>query len=366
MKIIQVCGYYPPHIGGIEYCVKNISEQLARNGHEVTVFTSDIGAKGRGRLKDSRRLKQHYLRSFEFAHTPFIPSLPFKLLRTDRDSLLHIHLSHVYTELTVFAVAKLRRLPYVAHFHMDVDVSGRFGVIFKLYKKTLLPFVIRRAAQVITLSEEQRQLVIERYKAKPERVCVIPNGASAEFFSTKRRTFRSKPVKLLFVGRFALQKNVPRLLKALPLIKNPVELHLVGDGEKRSEIEGLIKQLSLQNVKLHGRQGGRKLIASYEDADIFVVPSDREGMPLTLIEAAASGLPIVASKVQGLREFVGSVGVLVDRPSPKNFAREIDKLIDNPNRLKSLSAASRKWANDYSWSNLVKEIERVYAEARND
>jgi glycosyltransferase involved in cell wall biosynthesis len=363
VNIVQVCGYYPPHLGGIEYCVQHIAEQLVKNGHDVTVCTSSIGAE-RGHEK-RRGLTVFRLRSFEFAHTPFTPSLLFKLWRVDRRSLMHLHLSHVFSEVTVFIVAKVRRMPYVAHFHMDVDVSGRFGFLFRLYKRTILPFVVRGAARVITLSDEQRDLVVNRYKVAAGKVRVIPNGVSETFFVSKKRQYKP-PIKLLFVGRFALQKNIPRLLKALPLMKQPVELHLVGDGEKRVEIEQLIQDLGLKNVVMHGRLSGKKLARAYAEADIFVVPSNREGMPLTVLEAAAAGLPIVASSVQGLREFIGDVGVLVSKPSPETFARELNKLIDNPERLNELSSLSQAWAKAHAWPKLVRHIEQLYAEVRND
>ncbi len=365
MKIVQIAAYYPPHIGGLEYCAKNISTQLAKNGHKVTVLTSSVGA-GKPRTVQSPNLTEKYLRGIEFAHTPIIPALPFALMKIDPDSVMHIHLSHVYSEVAVLIASKLRGIPYVAHFHMDVDVSGRLGFLFKLYKRTILPFVIRGAAKVITLSDEQRTLVINRYKASAANVAVVPNGVGDDFFVDRTPYQTGSATTLLFVGRFALQKNIPRLLKALPLMHNHVQLSLVGDGEKRGQIEALIAELNLKNVTLHGRRSGPELTQLYQQADIFVMSSDREGMPLALLEAMAAGLPVVASNVQGLREFVNDNGVLVDNPSPENFAVELDNLIDHPDTLRRLSAKSRTWAESYSWKILVKKIEKLYEEARRE
>jgi glycosyltransferase involved in cell wall biosynthesis len=364
MKIIQIAAYYPPHIGGLEYCAKNISLELAKNGHHVTVLTSNVGA-GKPRTVTNGGLTERYLRGLEFAHTPIIPALPFVLMRVDPTSVIHIHLSHVYTELIVLLVAKFRHLPYVAHFHMDVDVSGRLGFLFKLYKRTLLPYVIRGAAKVITLSDEQRALVVNRYHVAETNVCVIPNGVSQEFFVNRTPYEATNRTNLLFVGRFALQKNLPRLLHALPLMKHPVHLSLVGDGEKRPQIEQIIAELKLESqVTLHGRKGGVELAALYQQADVFVMSSDREGMPLVLLEAMAAGLPVVASDVQGLREFVSHNGVLVKNPSPETFAAALDDLIAHPATLRRLSAQSRTWAEHYSWTRLVELMEQLYREAR--
>lgn len=360
MKIVEVCSYYPPHLGGIEYVVKNVALQLAANGHDVTVLTSTIGSRRPGTVQNGH-LREVYLRGFEFAHTPVILTLPYHIAKMSKDSLIHIHLSHVYTELIVMIVAKLRRMPYVAHYHMDVDVSGRFGFLYKAYKKTLLPLVIRGAAHVITLSDEQRDIIINRYKTLVDNVSVIPNGVGQEFFLKTSHDYKKRPLRLLFVGRFAKQKNLPRLIKTLPLLKIPVELYLVGDGEKKANLQALADDLKLQNVHFDGALHGPDVIAAYQAADVFMLTSDREGMPLVLLEAAAAGLPIIASNVQGLREFIHGNGLLVTDPSPETFAAALNNLsaVD----LMRLSKASSRWAQDYTWQKLVKKMIKVFEDA---
>jgi len=363
VKIVEVCGYYAPHIGGIEYVAKNVAMELAASGHEVTVLTSTIGSHSAGTVTNGR-LKEVYLRGFEFAHTTFMPSLPIRLIKLDRNSMIHLHLSHVYTELTVFVIAKLRRIPYVAHYHMDVDTSGRFGFLYKAYKKALLPFVVRGANKLIALSDEQRTILIQRYGADSVDVTVVPNGVSNDYFLHKKRDFRRQPLRLLYLGRFAEQKNLSRLMKTMPLLTVPVELHLVGGGEKQAELEALVSRLDLKNVYFDGPKTGRGVVEAYRDADVFVLTSNREGMPLVLLEAAAAGLPIVASNVQGLREFIRKNGVLVDHPSPETFAAVLNSILTDTQELERLSKASTKWAKAHTWSKLTKQIEQVLKDAR--
>ena len=77
MKVVQVVSYYPPHLGGMENAVKEISENLAKRGHQVKVFTSDIGCKN-VKLRSTKNLKIHWLLGWEFFHSPILPSLFFK------------------------------------------------------------------------------------------------------------------------------------------------------------------------------------------------------------------------------------------------------------------------------------------------
>lgn len=361
MKVVQVAAYYVPHVGGVEYCCENLSRELAARGHDVTVLTSTVGA-GRPRVERTGRLAVRYLRGVEFAHTPVIPGLAAALLRVDRRALIHLHLSHVYTELLVLVLTRLRRMPYVAHFHMDVDVSGPLGFAFRWYKRALLPLVIRGAAAVVTLSEEQRDLVVRRYRARPEDVVVIPNGVG-DVHLRRWRSRSAAPAELLFVGRFARQKNLPRLLRALPLMRHRVHLTLVGDGERAGEVRALADELDLgDQVTFLGRRDPEDLPSVYDSADVLVLPSDREGMPLVLLEAMANGLPVVASDVQGLREFVGPTGVLVGDPSPQTFAAALDSLVEEPERMPDLSARSRAFAESHAWSRLVRDVEDLYEE----
>jgi glycosyltransferase involved in cell wall biosynthesis len=92
MKIVQVVAYYPPHLGGMENCVKEISNRLARKGHQVEIYTSDIGCKNY-KHNSTNNLNIHHLRSLEFAHTAIIPSLFFKLLNISNDSIIHLHVA---------------------------------------------------------------------------------------------------------------------------------------------------------------------------------------------------------------------------------------------------------------------------------
>jgi glycosyltransferase involved in cell wall biosynthesis len=360
MKIVEVCGYYPPHIGGIEYVAEQVAQEFVRAGHEVTVLTSSLGGQAGTTAKKGVRIVR--MRAFDFAHTPFMLALPFRLLSLHRENVIHLHLSHVSVEMTVFLIAKLRRLPYVAHYHMDVEPSGSFGWLYRAYKRLLLPKVVRRARRVIALSEEQRDVLVTRYKVPPHHVIIIPNGVGEEYFIVGDRRLHT-PRRLLYVGRFAKQKNLGRLLRSIPLLKLPTEVHLVGDGEEAGQLQLLVKELGLQNVRFEGAQDAAGVRAAYLAADVFVMTSDREGMPLALLEAAAAGLPVVASRVQGLREFVRDNGMLAE-PSPEAFAAALNKLLPDKKEMARLSRASREWASRHTWPLIAAQIGKVLEDAR--
>ncbi len=361
--IIQIASYYPPHLGGLERVAQEISGQLAEDGHSVTVLTSNLGGKNLPRLETKSNLVINRLWSFEFAHVAFIPGMLWQLLRVQKPAILHLHLAQAYVPERVWLVAKLKRIPYVVHFHGDIGKSGRLGFIFLLWKFIIQRMVINGAAMVITLSPNQSKLIQERYHKPASQISFISNGVGEQFLEIgKEKRIFHKPLRLLFVGRLSVQKRSERLIEALSLVKSDVALDIVGDGEDRAKLESLVAKLGLSNIRFCGRLDGEKLLDAYRNADVFILPSDWEGMPLVILEAMATGLPIIGSDVLGISELIEGVGILVKDPSPNNFAKAIDELARNPDRLKQLSLASFEKAQQYSWKKIIKKLEAVYKE----
>ena len=360
--VVQVTGYYPPHLGGVEYCALNISRELCREGLRVTVLTSALGGAGAG-VDTSDAPAVRRLRALEVAHTPIMAGLAWNLWRESRRAVIHLHVSHVWSDVVTTLVARLGRRPLVSHFHMDTPPSGRWGFVFVLYKRLFLGWLLRRAGTVIALSAEQAELLTRRYRVPAERIRVIPNGVSGEFFGDEGETpsiVPGSPLRLLFIGRLAAQKDLPLLLAAAELLGARVTVDIVGDGELREHITELAQALPKGRVRLWGALSGAELLARYREADVFVMTSEREGMPLALLEAMAAGLPVVASDVQGLREFVGGVGLLVSERSPAGFAEQIERLLEDSSLRTTLGRASTAAVQSRRWDALVSEILDAY------
>ncbi len=357
MKIIQVVSYYPPHLGGMQNVAKEISEELFKGGHKVEVYTSDIGCK-EGKLKSKNNLKVHYLKSFELAHTPIIPSLFFKLLTIPKDSIVHLHIAQAFIPEIVYIASKLKKFSYIAHFHTDVGPSGKLGILLPLYKRIFLKRVLKSASKIVILNRKYRILINRDYNIF-KNIVIIPNGVSKKFFINKKNT-KHEQTNLLFVGRLSIEKNIPKLIKAASLLKSKAILNIVGDGEKKIEIEKYISSNNVKNVILHGKINGKDLINFYQNTDIFLLASDYEGLPLVLLEAMASGTSIIASDVIGIREIIGDAGILINPPTSENFARAIDNLIENKKLINTLSKRGRKKAKNYDWNKIVEKFEDVY------
>lgn len=369
-RIVHVAAHYPPFLGGLEKVVEALAEYRHAHGLDVTVLTALDGLRhgrsGRSSAEPGAGVRVRRLRSVEVAHTALMPSLPRQLFRLPSDSLVHLHVSQAFVPEAVYAAHLLHKVPYIAHLHIDVGPSGPAGALLQIYKPLVLGRVLRGAERVVVFTAEQRGVMAAKYGIDPERIVVIPNGVADAFYYDGERFPRPKP-RLLFVGRLAIQKNLPLLLRALAGISNQFETTIVGDGALEGSLKELAARLDLRNVRFYGRADGDELRELYRNADVFVLPSEREGMPLVLLEALAMGLPVVATDIGGTRDVVrnGGNGLLVPSDDAVALRTALLSVADNRDAYRVMSKESRRLADQYSWSAVGGTFERLYAEVKN-
>lgn len=358
-RIVQITPYYPPHLGGMEKVVRELALQQARH-HDVTVLTTTIGGRRAPRHGWDHAVATIRTPAVEFAHTPLSVGLVPALLRTPKTAVWHLHAAHAVLPEQVALTAAARRQPFLVHFHLDVDQSGKLGWLLPQYKRHVFGRVLRAAAGVLVLTDAQRHFVRTTYRVDRARVFPVPNGVSAEFFLPPRAR-RGPALRLLFVGRLSPQKNVARLLRALGQVRHPVVLDVVGDGEQRYWLEQAARRSGLAGVVFHGRLHGAELLRRYEEADVFVLPSDREGMSLAALEAMAAGLPVLATDVPGNTELLRGVGVLTPA-DPAALAGAIDEFAGHEDHRRRVAAASAAAARGLTWTATARRVEDVYDE----
>ncbi len=360
VTIAQIVGFYPPHVGGMEIVAQEISYELAKRNYDVRVFTSDLGAKTSQKVERKANYFLRRLKSVEIFHTPIMFSLPFRLFALPKNSVLHIHVAQAGIPEIALLIAKLLGFKYIAHFHLDVEPSGVLGGVFLLYKKYILGITLRGADSVIVFSNKQKELLNKKYRVKDKKLHIIPNGINEDFFYKHEFDFSKNKLRLLTVGRLTVQKRMDRIIEAVGMLKIPVELTIVGDGEDREKLERLADKNGNENIFFKGFVEHNKLSEYYKKADVLVMPSDKEGMPIVLLEAMAAGLPVVASNVLGIKEHTENVAVLVDNPSPEAFAKEIERISSSKEKILELSEKSVKQAKKYLWKESVAKMEKLY------
>jgi glycosyltransferase involved in cell wall biosynthesis len=372
MKIIQIYAHYYPHFGGVEQRIRTLSERLAKKGHQVEVFTSNIGCPKDKQLRSTKNLKIHYLPAKEIFHTTIIPSLYGELVKVPTDSIISVHLAQQYIPEIVYMEWKKRKIPYIVHIRYiaptrrDPQPTTFFGkILFRPYKIIFLKRFLKHAKKIVVLTKDYKKLIHNQYLIDNKKIVIIPNGNDFNIKSNKKN--KNKNIEILFVGRLSYEKNIPLLLNSFRkvVLKNKnIILKIVGDGKEREFIEKYILKNNLKNnVFLIGRLEGEKLEKAYQNADIFISTTRQETFGAVYIEAMASGLPIITSNVPGVRNVIKNNynGLLVNQ-TPEAFSNAIEKLIKNPKLREKLARNGLKEVKKYSWDKIVEQTERVYEE----
>lgn len=295
-----------------------------------------------------------------------------ELLRAFKPQLLHAHFA---TEPAAAARDWARQLgvPFTFTAHG-----------YDIRRKAPPDFAARAAAAsvVVTVSEANRQHIINTFGVPPEKLRVIPSGVDTERFrpgaaDVRRRSacppphvggYDSVPL-LVCVARHVKVKNLGLLLEASAALRDRgvrFRCVSVGDGVCRGELEALRTELGLENVvEFVGAQEQGQVLAWWQRADLAVLTSESEGMPVCLMEAAACAVPAVATAVGGIPELVvhGETGLLTPAGDARAFARALQELIEDPKRAAAMGEAARnRMVAKFSLARQVDQLLAAWSE----
>jgi len=272
----------------------------------------------------------------------------------------------------------LRRLrPAVAHFNYVIPPGyrGRSVVTVhdlsferhpelmplhdRLLFRTLVPRSVARADRVVAVSEWTKRDLVERYGVAEEKVVVTPNGVDEVF--RPNGAAPKRPPYALFVGAIQPRKDPLTALEALALLDDDLGLVVVGP-EKRGadEVRTAVQRLGLDTrVDFAGHVELDELAALYRGAACLVFPSRYEGFGLPVLEAMASGTPVVAAATGALPEIAGNAAVLVEPGDPAALAGGIEQALADRKRL---VAAGLERAGLFKWAETARRTLDVYRE----
>ncbi|MGB9877629.1 MAG: glycosyltransferase [bacterium] len=226
-------------------------------------------------------------------------------------------------------LGKLYRLPLVITEHSSNFPRRLIG----FWDLKMAMFSLNKCDMILPVSEWLEK-AIKSYGVK-NRFYILPNVVDISLFypSPHKPTRRGKR-KMLLVARLHPVKGVPYLLEALHILRKKRSdflLDIVGDGPYREEYEQIVSRFELSDfVSFHGAKPKEEIAEFMREADFFVLPSLWENLPCVLIEAMASGLPIVATNVGGVPEIVKEErGILVPPQNPLALAEAMDYMLDN-------------------------------------
>ncbi|MCL4358439.1 MAG: glycosyltransferase [Patescibacteria group bacterium] len=373
MKILIVSESFPPHISGVSVFVSQLTNHLIKNKNQVIVFTNSSGFKFREEEKENGRLK---IFSFPSFPNPFRTKLRIALpsrkicsiIKTERPDLIHIQDPGFRSRQVIFEAKKLH-LPIIVTHHFTLAMIESYLPKFlkNTGRKKTINYLKKFYAQVNLITcpsdfvkNELSSMGIEK------KILVVSNGVDLEQFKVGRTVKKETPL-ILHVGRVDPEKNISVLIKAAELILAKVKATFifVGDGKLLKRYRRYVKNKKLSGaIKFIGSvpPQSQKLIDLYHQAWFFWIASKAESQGIVVLEALATGLPVIGIKSGGLAEIFkdNQAGFLLENDQNKNFADKALSLIDQPQLRQKFSEEALVEAKKYSIEKTLAEYDGIY------
>lgn len=327
MKIVQII----PNLGfgGAEIMCETLIYELLKYGEDVTLISLFNDRSEITKRMEKKGVNIRYLNKKIGFDYKIIFQLRAMIMQLNPD-IIHTHLSAgFYANLATLGMKKIKRV-HTVHNVADKELGS-------IQKKGFWLFY-RMGTIPVALTRNIQDTIIETYKLKSEKVPVIFNGVSLERCKKKDNYQLGQRFNLIHIGRFALQKNHKELIEAFDIIHSKIQescLWLIGKGEKENEIKQMVQERKLSDsVKFLGIQSN--VYPYLTKSDVFILPSIYEGMPMTIIEAMGTGLPIIASRVGGIPDMIedGVSGILVGLSSIELYKAVMELYVNDSLRNK--------------------------------
>jgi phosphatidylinositol alpha-mannosyltransferase len=364
MNIVQVTQSYHPRPGGVTEHVHHVSEQLRRRGHTVTVVTADFG-NGADHEAGVVRIGKNVLVPINGAWVNM--TVGAQLYRDLERVLKRLHPDVIHTHCPLaptLPLMTLRAAPTTSRVVGTFHAAAQRSRWYQFFKSPLARLACRLDAR-IAVSQAALDLVDEYV---PGEYTIVPNGVDCKRFSPSHKpleSLRDDAFNVLFVGRMDKRKGLKYLFHAISSLSSQVDrrirLIIVGDDGLRRRL--LPRLPASVDVVFTGVIPNHLLPRYFASGDVFCSPAtDRESFGIVLLEAMASGVPVIGTGIPGyltiLRDRWNSI-VVPPRDSASLSVAIRDLMTDEPLRRK-LRNNALSFVRTYDWENVVDGIEAVY------
>ena len=373
MKIAQISATFPPYMAGTGIVCFHNSLELAKLGHDVTVFT---GTLSEDECEIPPELKVVRVKPlFAIGNAAFTP----QLLKLDGFDIVHLHYPYYFGGELIYLLNKLKCQKYVITYHNDVVGIGLLKYFFDFHTATLMKSVLGNAARICAHTMDYaHNSNLKQFIEHENKIVEIPNGVDISHFHPSnsgevvRNKYNLNDKKVILFVR-ALDdahhhSGLEYLLNSVACIKDDdVMLLVVGDGNLKQYYIDVSKKLGIsERVVFAGRLTHEFLPAYYAASDLVVLPSAlTENFPLILLEAMASGKPVICSDLPGVRNIVddGINGLLAKPRDVKDLQAKIEYILGSKDVRDTFGKNGRlKAEKKYSWDKIALQLEKVYRE----
>ncbi|GBC82004.1 D-inositol 3-phosphate glycosyltransferase [bacterium HR10] len=360
--------------------VAHLARELVRRGHEVTVYTSNLLDATR-RLSDRTLVSQWEGVRVVYFHTVVryrwdgVQPDVFRHLGTLAEfDLIHVYGVRDFLSTVVCWAARRRGLPYVVEPMGMLVPIGRSLRKKRAYDRFFGRTLLARAARVIVTSVQEAGEA-HAWGIPREKIVVRRNGLDLSEFDPlpPRGAFRARlgigenQRVVLYLGRLAVKKNIPLLIEAFAEARGPEDVLLIigpddGDGTRSAIARAIARTRLGDAVRVLGPLYGRERVSALVDADVMVLPSVHENFGNVVVEALASGTPVIVTNRCGVAPLVeGRAGIVIE-PEKEALKRALRLLLADEAQRRRFAEEALRLRAALSWDEPVRQLESLYAE----
>jgi glycosyltransferase involved in cell wall biosynthesis len=364
----------PSREGGVEIVVEELSARMVKKGHFVTCYNR------RGHHVSGAEYDESKLKEYKGVRIKRVLTLDFKGLAAMTASfsaalcaafgkydVVHFHAEGPCAMLWL---PKLFGKRCVATIHGLDHQRAKWGRFASWYIRTGEKCAVKFADEIIVLSDNVKNYFKEKYGRE---TVFIPNGVVApvkqapEIISEKYGLAEDEYI--LFLGRLVPEKGVEYLVKAFKEIDTEKKLVIAGGSSDSDEFASELKVLAEDDKRIifTGFVQGRVLEELYSNAYVYVLPSDLEGMPLSLLEAMSYGNCCLTSDIAECKDVISEYGVTFERGNATSLREKLQMLCDDPEKVKNYKENSAEYiCRKYDWDDVVSRTLALYGEKNNE
>ncbi len=377
LHITMVNKHYPPHLGGIEYHLRDLSEALAAHGESVHVLAAN---ESRERVDESMHGVEitRLPRQFGISSAPVAASMPGEIERLATESdVFHLHFPYPWGELSWLKANT--GVPTVLSYHSDIVRQKAGLAVYRPFMERVLDDVDLILAATPNMVEHSPFL-----SARAEKCRIVPYGIHVEDYATtpevERRAEELRAEHegrkiVLFVGRLIYYKGADVLVRAMGALSESsalagADLVMIGRGPLEAQLREIaVANNTIGRITFLPPQPNEDLVAWYHAADVFALPSvaRSEAFGLVQVEAHASGTPTVSTNLTTGVPYVNQherTGIVVEPHDIRGLAEALDKLLaDDELRERYGAQAKERALAEFSIPRMVEQTLAVYREA---
>ena len=385
LKLVIIAPFYVPYPGGQEVHTMFLVKYLKELNVDITVITTN--SPKMQRIEQEGNVKIVRLkRTFEVNNNPFVLELFSKLMKVQAD-IFHVQGYWSFFSNIGALVSKLRKIPIVftSHgFQQFLYESNIFGKLFVLsYVHTVGRFMFKNLSG-FTCNHIQSRDILKNIGVEEKKIRVIPSGLDIETYSKSEEGITQQDLEkfkqdldikgpiLFYIGRLVARKGCHYLLKALPKVisKYPgLTLIVIGEGPEENYFKKLARDLKIEkNILFTGylKPFSRTLISYYKIADVQILPSLTESMPVSIMEGMFFGNPIMVTDRHFAKwiHYKGEDLYIPLNPFNTNdFSKKLVSILENNTLRKSLSEKGKNFVKDtFDWRVIARRTYKYYLE----